>query len=510
MTMTTVNPFTPQAGLGNTRTYSDSRDLGTDFSAVISKAAGKTNAQDSKANDPAKQASANDGTRKTDNAQDQNKAPDKTGEKPVENGKDKVSAEKKPEIKEAPAKDQKADETAQLQEDGGLEERIEEIGAALATFTEAIVNLVAEVTGQEPEQVENILQELGLETADLFTDEGLTKLVTAVSGEEEGTALLTNDVLYKQVQDVLDGAKDLMTDTAEELETAPELLVKLTEEFAKVLERDEKQAAEPAREVLQEVKTDRADLQTGSGRAAEQRTEGIQDRQIEAPEASNQKQEQSTDGSEAKERDTAKDLRTDRGPEQAMGEVKADPFIQTVDQAQEARVMAAEAAQTTAATTQAGKIMEQILDYMRIQAKPEMTQLEMQLNPENLGTLHLTLTSKEGIMTAQFTTTNQEVQSVIQSQLMILRENLEAQGLKVEAVEVTVAEYSQEGREAFGQNAEENGEQGNFGGRKGRRIRNIDLNLLTEDPEQLEELDEEDRLTAEVMKANGQTVDYTA
>ena len=54
MTMTTVNPFTPQAGLGNTRTYSDSRDTGTDFSAVISKAAGKTETKDPKA-DPAKQ-----------------------------------------------------------------------------------------------------------------------------------------------------------------------------------------------------------------------------------------------------------------------------------------------------------------------------------------------------------------------------------------------------------------------------------------------------------------------
>ena len=161
MTMTTVNPFTPQAGLGNTRTYSDSRDLGTDFSAVISKAAGKTANQDSKANDPAKQVTANDGSRKTESTQDQNKTPDKTGEKPVDNGKDKVHAEKKPETKEASAKDQKADEAAQLQENGNaLEERIEEISTALAEFTEAIVNLVAEVTGTEPEQVQSILQEL--------------------------------------------------------------------------------------------------------------------------------------------------------------------------------------------------------------------------------------------------------------------------------------------------------------------------------------------------------------
>ncbi len=509
MTMTTVNPFTPQAGLGNTRTYSDSRDTGTDFSAVISKAAGKNETKDPKA-DPAKQTNtANDGSRKTENTQDQNKAPEKTGEKPVENGKEKVSAEKKPETKEASAKDPKADETAQLQEGGALEERIEEISTALATFTEAIVNLVAEVTSQEPEQIENILQELSLNTEDLFAEEGLTKLVTAISGEEEGTALLTNDELYQQVQDVLAGAKDLMADTAEELDTVPEMLGKLTEEFAKVLERGEKQGAEPVREVLQDVRTERADLQTASDRPAEQ-TENLQDKQIEAPTASNQKQEQNTNGSETEEKDTAREFRTERAPEQAAGEAKADPFFQTVDQAQEAKVMAVEAGQTTAAATQAGRIMEQILDYMRIQAKPEMTELEMQLNPENLGTLHLTLTSKEGIMTAQFTTQNQEVQSVLQSQLMILRENLEAQGLKVEAVEVTVAEYSQEGREAFGQNAEENGGQENLGGRRGRRIRNIDLNLLTEDPDQMEELNEEDRLTAEVMKANGQTVDYTA
>ena len=61
--------------------------------------------------------------------------------------------------------------------------------------------------------------------------EVLTKLVTAVSGEEEGTALLTNDKLYKQVQDVLSAADEIIDDTAGQLHTEPELLGKLTEEF---------------------------------------------------------------------------------------------------------------------------------------------------------------------------------------------------------------------------------------------------------------------------------------
>ena len=68
--------------------------------------------------------------------------------------------------------------------------------------------------------------------------------------------------------------------------------------------------------------------------------------------------------------------------------------------------------------------------------------MELQLNPEHLGRVHLTITEKEGMMTAQFAAETHAAKEAIESQLMQLRETLQEQGLKVESIEVTVADFS--------------------------------------------------------------------
>ena len=84
-----------------------------------------------------------------------------------------------------------------------------------------------------------------------------------------------------------------------------------------------------------------------------------------------------------------------------------------------------------------------------------------------------------------------------------LKETLKNQGIKVEAVEVTVESHGFESNLWQGQGSEENASY--QGSRKAPR--RINLN----DMEGFEELtEEEDKLAAEMMEANGNTVDYTA
>ena len=64
--------------------------------------------------------------------------------------------------------------------------------------------------------------------------------------------------------------------------------------------------------------------------------------------------------------------------------------------------------------------------------------MELQLQPENLGKLNLVIASRDGIITAQFMAENDVVKSAIENQIVMLKDNFEQQGLKVEAVEVMV------------------------------------------------------------------------
>lgn len=147
------------------------------------------------------------------------------------------------------------------------------------------------------------------------------------------------------------------------------------------------------------------------------------------------------------------------------------------------------------------KIIQQINDHLKIQIKDGVTQMQMELHPASLGTVNLQIASKNGVITAAFTAQNEAVKQALESQVVVLRENLEQAGVKVEAIEVTVESH------AFERNLQQQGQSGNGEEQtKKRSTRRINVNELSEE----EGLEEADLLTKKIMEANGNTVDYTA
>ena len=130
--------------------------------------------------------------------------------------------------------------------------------------------------------------------------------------------------------------------------------------------------------------------------------------------------------------------------------------------------------------------------------------MELQLHPATLGNVRVQLAVTEGVLTATFTTENEAVRAALESQMLVLKQNFEEQGIKVEAVEVTVASH------AFERNLDssENGAGEEQTPEKKKSGRRISLTELMNEIEE-EELSDEDRIVAEMMRQNGNTVDYT-
>lgn len=176
--------------------------------------------------------------------------------------------------------------------------------------------------------------------------------------------------------------------------------------------------------------------------------------------------------------------------------------VQTIPQA--------ETPQAVFSYLEAEQLMNQMEGLARAFASAEGTTLEMQLNPESLGRLYLTVTEKQGTVTAQIAASNEQVKETLQTQMVELRATLQAQGLKVEAVEVTVATHEFEqnldgNTSANGQMQQEQAERQSAGAQGGRR--NLNRNSLDE----LSGLmSEEEALVAQMMRDNGGTVDYIA
>ena len=97
-------------------------------------------------------------------------------------------------------------------------------------------------------------------------------------------------------------------------------------------------------------------------------------------------------------------------------------------------------------------VIDQIVESARVILTEDKTSMELQLNPQNLGKIILKVTEQEGAVTAKIMTQNAVVKEALEAQTVELRQNLEQAGVKVDAVEVTVASHE------FEKNLEQNAE----------------------------------------------------
>lgn len=143
-------------------------------------------------------------------------------------------------------------------------------------------------------------------------------------------------------------------------------------------------------------------------------------------------------------------------------------------------------------------IVNQVIDSVKLMASRELTSMEVMLNPEHLGSVHITVTARNGIVSAQIAAQNEQVKTALENQMVTLREQFESQGLKVDAVEITVMAHSFEAGQNFGQSESER--------KQGESKVHRKLNLSSFD----DELEEDLESTAPAHKAEGSSVEYLA
>lgn len=149
-------------------------------------------------------------------------------------------------------------------------------------------------------------------------------------------------------------------------------------------------------------------------------------------------------------------------------------------------------------TVKEADIVNQVIDSVKLMASRELTSMEVMLNPEHLGSVHITVTARNGIVSAQIAAQNEQVKTALENQMVTLREQFESQGLKVDAVEITVMAHSFEASQNFGQSESER-KQG-----ESKVHRKLDLSSFDD------ELEEDLESTAPAPKAEGSSVEYLA
>lgn len=406
---------------------------------------------------------------------------------------------------------------------------MQKVDQAVEEFAKEVQKEVKELLGVDDAQLEAAMKELGLTYQDLMDPVNLANLVMNLTGEEDQLGLLMNADFQELMQNVEVLSKNLL----QELGMTPQ---EVAEVFAQ-LEQNAAQITEEVPQQMQEVTDTQADVlkvqQTDDVQITEQKsqvtgltetnaaaTESVesdgnvqnveepvsQEVRVENDQTASQQegqQEEAPENSMTTEDDASLLQQNDTTEKNIFTEHTFQQTVQTI------RTDNITAAPTTAVPQNVVfntlDVIRQVSEFTRVMYQGDTTSMEMQLNPENLGKIYVQVTAKEGVVTAHLAVQNEIVKEALENQTIQLRENMNQQGIKVEAVEVTIASHEFERNLEQNQQGSAQDEQREQASKSPRR--NISMN-------QLDELSglmsEEEMLVAKIMRDNGNSVDFTA
>lgn len=375
---------------------------------------------------------------------------------------------------------------------------------AVTKAGEKLVNDVAEEMEVTPEEVEEAMEVLGLTVVQLFDPANMQKLLVALSGNEDQLSIVTDAELYGHLQNLLDTVETTFNDLQNELGLSEEDLRTILTDMAVV---QQPESADVSDEPLTQPETENVVLEGMKDYTVTVHKDGesveVKVKVDDASGAESSVQEEVTETTTVAPKHEAKSGNKNAFAEH-KGENSSDNLMMQAPTEQTQLHDVSERQPVMERFTSTEDIMNQIMEYMKINLKGDVQELELQLHPASLGNVHVQIAAKDGMLTAQFTAQNEVVKAAIESQLVQLKTQFEEQGIKVNSVEVTVGNYQFE--QNFSGNEEHPGEK-QGAGKKTRR--NINLNDMDLD-DMPEDMDDSERIAADMMAQSGNTVDYTA
>lgn len=324
-----------------------------------------------------------------------------------------------------------------------MEQMSDEMAGLMQELINSIMQMLEEKLGMTAEELQAALGELGITEVDLLNAGNLTQFVVDVKADGNLNELLVNEDLHMAVTELTDALEAAADDISEEL----------GKEF-------------------EQIKTEFSDYTEAVG------TEMAK--------------------TEVKIATTENNGKFDMNDETGNNRASDNAVYNGAGMFNEVVNNIAQNASEVSNTQITADIVNQVIEQVKVRITEDVTSMELQLTPESLGKINLQVSAKDGVVTAQITTETLIAKEAVESQVALLKENLNEQGVKVEAVEVTVAPHQFEARD------EEQREKSNEEQQTSRR-RFIDVNGDEE-----EQFDEAAAIARDIMMSGGNRMDIRA
>ena len=278
---------------------------------------------------------------------------------------------------------------------------------------EDIKDAIKKALNISDEQLEDAMSVLGLTAMDLFQPDNIANLVMSISGVQDAMGILTDAQLSQSFQDIMSAVEQ----TVDELTADTGMSAQELKEFFENYSKDT--TVEDNNDGVKEALAETVDSNNNE--------ENI-------PSANEQTMDNITQAVEKKIQ-VAED---NKSSDNLMGQNHSDKTQQSnttvtdisANLIQNIQSSFEEVMSTSSTNSVNGAdIVKQIINSVKVSGNTSIQSMEIQLNPEHLGKVNLTVTSKNGVITAQIVAQNEEVKKAIESQIATLKENFESQGM---------------------------------------------------------------------------------
>ena len=408
----------------------------------------------------------------------------------------------KPEVKMNNLKSDKSNVKISSQKSKIDEISDEKIDEAISDKAAIVAEAISAELGVTVEEVQAAMEELGLGNADLLTVDGINAVIAEIANLENPIDMVIDPEISQAIANVGEVLNQSLAELSEELDIPSDEVANLINtkvDAPKTFEMPVTDKNVTDENVTDENVTDDSLLVNEMGNAADnEKVKATDD-----TENNNSSDLMNKEHVDVKAEDAEKSKGNNETPV-----VSTNVSFENGNVVITKEVTNAEG--ETRVSTQ--EIIGQITDYMQSHSEEGLSEIRMQLHPESLGTLLINVTSKNGNITASIIAQNEAVKAALESAITTLEDNFKEQGVKIDAVEVSVGthEFEQAMENNAGSNGSNNAEPNEIHQASKTKIRRINLADEIAEGEETEELSEEDTIAREMLIASGNTLDYRA
>lgn len=393
---------------------------------------------------------------------------------------------------------------------------VENVKDEVNDFAKKVKDVIEEELDVSEEEINKAMEVLGLTAIDLAQPENLVKLVNQLTDNIDSISLVLSDEFKNILDSVIDFTDQLLENTGISLDDISSILnADFSEELPKMeiqLEDFTVENPEGNENLLENV--------DGNAQSEEPIITVTVEKEVDTTEEdveSNTEDvvtvEQTTDKTSSSE-NAADSFSSSEGEKNnsqgSLGESKIQSNFENVivdnskvtfDYSSYDETITL----STGETVSTQEMIDQIVEQARILNTSESSTMEMTLNPEGLGKIYMEVTQKGDEITAKIYTENEIVKEALENQMSTLRAELNQTSSKVTSIEVSVGTHEfEKNLEENEHSNEQNNEQANQNQKRRTRIDLNDLDSLSG------LMTEEEQLVAQIMRENGNTLDFQA